>query len=284
MSLSIITAIHNSFAMNQLYWDCISKNTTSPFELIVVDNHSTDGSEIFFQELSKKFPEKVIYLRNAVNQLYPVSQNQGIEKARFPILCFLNNDIWLPKRWNEPFEEKLRMNPLLVLSPSGQEAQPSQRESDQLKNKWKRVTMISRIWAKLFFKTELERLWKSLSWMYGDLENFSSPTSSASTSMPGIKGDTVIFHKELLKKCPEIWDERVEAADWHLYLTLAKKHEEDPTIPLPEVLLNVYGHHFGRYSARQNYEPIASKTPKVSLDSLWDPQTIQRLWWGNKLP
>lgn len=283
MSLSIITAIHNSLSMNQLYWGCISKNTTSPFELIVVDNHSTDGSETFFKDLSLK-DKRVVYLRNEFNQLYPVSQNQGMREAKYPILCFLNNDIWLPKGWNEPFEKKLKENSLYVLSPSGQEAQRTQAHSDYLKNKWKRATLLSRVWAKLLGKTELERLWQSLKWMYGDLEKFVSPTLEPNGTMDGIKGDAVIFHKELLAKCPGIWDERIEAADWHLYLTLAKMHETDPNIPLPQVLLSVYGHHFGRYSARQTYEPMRDTSKKVSLESIWDAPTIQRLWWGTKLP
>jgi len=270
--------------MNQLYWECISKNTTSPFELIVVDNHSTDGSQKFFNDLSNKFPERVIYLRNEFNQLYPVSQNQGMRKAKYPVLCFLNNDIWLPKGWNEPFQEKLKENTLQVLSPSGQEAQATQSYSDLLKNKWKRVTIASRLLAKLFRKSELDRLWWSLKWMYGDLENFKSPTKNLEGSMDGIKGDSVVFHKDLLNICPEIWDERIEAADWHLYLTLAKKHEENSSIPLPQVLFNVYSHHFGRYSARQTYEPMQGAQNKLALESLWDPSTIERLWWGNKLP
>ncbi len=284
MSLSIITAIHNSLPMNQLYWECLCKNTTSPFELIVVDNHSTDGSEKFFKSLADTYPAKVVYLRNEFNQLYPVSQNQGMREAKFPILCFLNNDIWLPKAWNEPFEEKLKTNSRYVLSPSGQEAQATQAHSDKLKNRWKRVSVASRIWAKVFRKTELERLWKSLEWMYGDLENFVSPNIKSTGTMDGIKGDSVIFHKDLLKVYPEVWDERIEAADWHLYLTLAKIHEQNSAVPLPQVLLNAYSHHFGRYSARQTYEPMRDTSRKVSLQSLWDKETIERLWWGFRLP
>ncbi len=283
MALSVITAVHNGLAMNQLFWECISKNTTSPFELIIVDNHSTDGSEIFFAELSKKHPEKVIYLRNEFNQLYPISQNQGLKAARYPLLAFLNNDIWLPSAWNEAFEKKIRENSLLVLSPSGQEAQPSQSASNHLKAKWKRITGLSFVWQKVFRKSELERLWKSLKWMYGDLENFVSPTKTTKESMNGIKGDSVLFHRDLLKRCPEIWDERVEAADWHLYLTLAKRHQLNPEIPLPQVLLTVYVHHFGRYSARQTYEPMRNNGQKLKLEELWDPATIQNLWWGHQL-
>ncbi len=116
--------------------------------------------------------------------------------------------------------------------------------------------------------------------MYGDLEKFKSPTPKA-PNFHGIKGDSVIFHRDLLNVVPDPWDERVEASDWHLYLQLAKLNEENPTIPLPLVLTGVYGHHFGRYSAKQRYEELETKFQK--LEDLWSQTEINRLWWGFRL-
>lgn len=283
--LSIITAIHNGLPMNQLFWECLSQHTSSPFELIIIDNHSTDGSEKYFQKLQDECApgKEIIYVRNQTNQSYPASQIQGMTRARFSILCFLNNDIWLPPNWHEPFESALEKNSLLVLSPSGQEAQPSQRASNRLKRRWRQVSMLSRIWKILYWKKEYKRLKKSLEWMYGDINHFRSPTPSLTiSSMNGIKGDAVVLHRDLLEHIPNLWDERVEAADWHLYLTVASLHAKDPSIPLPQILLNSYVHHFGRYSAGAKREPF----PKtfLSLDEIWGRDTIQRLWWGYQLP
>jgi glycosyltransferase involved in cell wall biosynthesis len=287
MHLSVITAIHNALPVNQLYWDWLSKNTLVPFELVLVDNHSTDGSEIFFRQLSEQKSSRytVRYVRSDVNQSYPASQNQGIRFASGEILCFINNDVWMPAGWHAPFEKALTENKFFVLSPSGQEAQSSQRRSDALKIRWRRINFISKVWKNILNKSELERLWKSLEWMYGSLESFHSPTETAGKEyMEGIKGDVVIFHRALLDKVPGIWDERVQAADWHLYLTIAKIHEENPSIPLPRILLNAYAHHFGRYSARLKFEPIAGSDKLLSIEDLWDKATIERLWWGFSLP
>jgi len=289
--LSIITAIHNGKAMNELYWETLCQNTASSFELIVVDNHSTDGSETYFQKLAllpQAEQRRVVYLRNEKNQSYPASQIQGMGHATADIWVFLNNDTWLPPGWHLPFESQLAVDPWLVLSPSGQEAQATQRLSNQLKSRWKRLTWFSKIWQALTGASEKARLVKSLRWMYGDLERFESPTPPTAVDAPdyihGIKGDCVVFHRRLLEKLPHPWDVRIEAADWHLYLTLANLHELDPEIPLPRVLLDTYVHHFGRYSARQEFEPLELKQPFISIDTFWGEATVRRLWWGYQLP
>lgn len=280
--LSIITAVHNSLAMNRLYWEMLVANTTTHFQLVVIDNHSTDGSEEFFLKLSQRARgPKVTYVRNEKNQSYPASQNQGMQHAQHPILCFLNNDIWLEKGWNENFVTELDANRYQVLSPSGQEAQPTQALSDALKKRWKRTIALSKVWKTLFLKSEEERLWWCLTFMYGKLDPFVSPTPRV-PSFNGIKGDAVVFHQDLLSILPDPWDERIEASDWHLYLTVAKLHEASKYIPLPKVLTSVYCHHFGRYSAKQKFEPLDVKFLK--LEEVWKEADIRRLWWGYQLP
>jgi glycosyltransferase involved in cell wall biosynthesis len=286
-ALSIITAIHNGLPMNRLYWEALSSQTTTPFELIVIDNHSTDGSEKFFSDLATKNGnpnQKVIYVRNEFNQSYPASQIQGMQWARNEILCFLNNDIWMPKGWELPFKDLLEQNPLLILSPSGQEAQPTQKRSQQLKSKWKRALFVSKVWKCLFRTSEEQRLWKSLKLMYGSLDPFVNPTMANTKTMNGIKGDSVICHRDLPKTLGPLWDPEIQAADWHLYLSAASLHEKDPNFPLPQVVLGVYIHHFGRYSARLNYEPFPAAVRFKSIEEVWGKSRVEKLWWGNFLP
>jgi len=47
--LSIIVAVHNQFGHNRLFLEGIRRYTTDPYELVVIDNHSTDGSAEFFE-------------------------------------------------------------------------------------------------------------------------------------------------------------------------------------------------------------------------------------------
>jgi len=45
--LSIIVAVHNQLGHNQLFLEGIQRYTTGPYQVIVVDSHSTDGSAEF---------------------------------------------------------------------------------------------------------------------------------------------------------------------------------------------------------------------------------------------
>jgi glycosyltransferase involved in cell wall biosynthesis len=47
--LSIIVAGDNQLGHNQLFLERIQRYTTGPYEVIVSDNHSTDGSAEFFE-------------------------------------------------------------------------------------------------------------------------------------------------------------------------------------------------------------------------------------------
>ncbi len=47
--LSIIVAVHNQLGHNQLFLEGVQRYTTGPYEVIIVDNHSTDGSAEFFE-------------------------------------------------------------------------------------------------------------------------------------------------------------------------------------------------------------------------------------------
>lgn len=286
VSISIVTAIHNSLPMNELFWNHLCANTVSSFELILVDNHSTDGSEKFFQNIFLKQSnphQKLVYVRNETNQSYPISQIQGMSHCQNDFLFFLNNDLWCPPGWDVPMVKAIAADPLLVVSPSGQEAQPTQSESDRLKRRWRFCMRASKVWKTVFQKTEKRRLEKALEWMYGDLETFHSPTPQTENNwINGIKGDCLGFHRELLKYV-QPWDARIEAADWHLYLNVASLHDQNPEIPLPRVLLDTYVHHFGRYSARQKYEPI-DRSQMMGIDEFWGKNTVKRLWWGFHLP
>ena len=42
--ISVITAIYNQRAVNELFWEHLQRATRNPFELIIIDNGSTDGS------------------------------------------------------------------------------------------------------------------------------------------------------------------------------------------------------------------------------------------------
>ena len=82
--ISIVTAVHNQIGMNRLFYETLKRNTRNVYELIIIDNNSTDGSREFFREHADTVIE------NPGNYSYPYCQNQGIAAARYDYLVFLN--------------------------------------------------------------------------------------------------------------------------------------------------------------------------------------------------
>ncbi len=85
---SIIIVAHNNLKYTQQCIESIIKNTDyHPFELIVVDAKSSDGT---LEYLSSKPEVKIVHLDK--NYPFSYSVNRGIQKAKGEYLCFLNND------------------------------------------------------------------------------------------------------------------------------------------------------------------------------------------------
>ena len=61
-----------------------------PFELCVVDNGSTDGTEAYFRGFTLPYPLR--YERNAANLGLIAALNQGARLAAGEVLCFIHND------------------------------------------------------------------------------------------------------------------------------------------------------------------------------------------------
>lgn len=88
-------------AWNQIYYtrqciESILKHTVLPYELILVDNGSTDGTGRYFPKVRGA---KVI--RNPKNLGFVRAINQGIARAAGNYLLFLNNDTIVTPRWLE---------------------------------------------------------------------------------------------------------------------------------------------------------------------------------------
>ena len=72
--------------------------TTEPFELVVVDNGSTDGTSAFFAGLD--WPSPLDYQRSDTNQSVIMQLNRGWRRARTDAVCLLHNDTdMVEPRW-----------------------------------------------------------------------------------------------------------------------------------------------------------------------------------------
>jgi GT2 family glycosyltransferase len=106
MTTSVVLVVHNQLALTQACLDSLDRSA-APFELCVVDNASSDGTESYFREWRRPMP--VRYERNAENVGLIRALNQGARLAGGELLCFLHNDTEMREpRWLERLEAAVR--------------------------------------------------------------------------------------------------------------------------------------------------------------------------------
>jgi GT2 family glycosyltransferase len=108
MKLSVVTALYNCLDhtkafLNSLEHSCFGRN----YEVILVDDGSTDGTRDFLRTLNSKF--RVIEMPE--NGGYAKANNVGARAAQGEVLVFLNNDIILLPGWLEPMLAALKHLP-----------------------------------------------------------------------------------------------------------------------------------------------------------------------------
>ena len=99
---SIIVPIYNKVEFTLQMLGYLFSNTSYPYEIIIIDNNSTDYSESLIKSFFKKTkPENVsgLYVKNKKNMGFSKANNQGAKLASGELLCFLNNDTLPLKGW-----------------------------------------------------------------------------------------------------------------------------------------------------------------------------------------
>jgi len=90
--VSIVIVNYNGKNLLQTLLKSILKSTYKNYEIIIVDNHSIDGS----QEFIKKNYKKIKLVQNKKNLLYS-GINSGLKFCKGKYILFLNNDMELDK-------------------------------------------------------------------------------------------------------------------------------------------------------------------------------------------
>lgn len=97
---SIVVLTYNNLALNKLCIDSILTKTAYPnYELIIVDNVSTDGTDEYLQQLQKRALPQVKIIFNEQNIGFAAGNNVGIRAADGQYIVLLNNDTIVTRGW-----------------------------------------------------------------------------------------------------------------------------------------------------------------------------------------
>lgn len=103
---SIVILTHNKKHVTWRCVDSIFRHTDVPFEIIFVDNASTDDTAAYLKTVPKS---KVI--ENKENRGFAAGCNQGIKKSSGDYILLLNNDTIVTAGWLTSLLEKLNADP-----------------------------------------------------------------------------------------------------------------------------------------------------------------------------
>ena len=98
--VSIVIPVINKLEFTRQCLDRIWRNTSDAisYEVIIVDNASTDGTASWFADVSA-FPKTVRYQHNDSNLGFAKGNNAGARLAKGKHLLFLNNDTLVQPQW-----------------------------------------------------------------------------------------------------------------------------------------------------------------------------------------
>ncbi|HEU0048510.1 MAG TPA: glycosyltransferase, partial [Nitrososphaera sp.] len=96
---SIVIVTFNNIELNRLCLESIYARTEWPnFEVIVVDNNSTDGTREYLKEAEENFPNLRVVLNDS-NLGFAAANNIGLQQATGDYLVLLNNDTIVTRGW-----------------------------------------------------------------------------------------------------------------------------------------------------------------------------------------
>ena len=266
--LSIIVAIHNQLPMNRLFWNYLCENTDGDWELIIIDNSSVDGSREFFESVG------AVVIKNTGNYSYPYCQNKGVAVAKGDLLAFLNNDVIVPKGWNTRLQASMIHNNLDLLTSCGIERVESKLMTRRLRRRWRWIKGLT-----IFFLGKTEN---SLKWMhrlmYPNWNEFSENRLKhfRYKTLEGFVGNTVMLTRRAVDLIG-LWDERIQAADFDLYLRSKKRAQLYGDMKPMHVALDVFVHHYIRLTMGDGYPPFVDQNQLISLEDKWSEQDLQSL-------
>jgi GT2 family glycosyltransferase len=115
---SIVVLTHDNLAFSRMCIASILENTEYPnYELLIIDNASTDGVREEAERLARDVPT-IRTILNDTNLGFGPGNNQGMRNATGDIIVLLNNDTMVPRGWLTRLAHHLRDPALGLIGPA----------------------------------------------------------------------------------------------------------------------------------------------------------------------
>ena len=260
--ISIITAVHNQLPMNNLFYNSLKSNTKYPYELIVIDNNSTDGSREFFQE----FADKIIL--NNDNYSYPYCQNQGIKIAMYEYLAFFNNDILVSKDWDAKIIQIMNKKNIDVISFATNDHTENRTKQKKIQRKWR----LAKFLVKSLMGINKLSLKIMVSLTYGNFNKFCETRYKKfeNQTIEGYSGSCILMKNSVIDKIG-LWDERIQKADFDLFNRLKTRAIMHKDIKPIQLAPGIYFHHYRKLTRR--FQPFCDEENLIKFEDKWGEQT-----------
>jgi GT2 family glycosyltransferase len=86
----------------------LARQTHGSFEVVVVDNASTDGSPALIEETAKNYPVPLNLIENPINRGFCAANNQAMFSTDADLVALLNNDAEAEPGWLAALEGAIR--------------------------------------------------------------------------------------------------------------------------------------------------------------------------------
>lgn len=108
MKLSIIVPVYNMVAGNKLQFclDSLVNQTITDYEIIAVDDASTDNSKEVLMEYQRQYPHIFKVLAHEVNKRQGGAKNTGLRAASGEWIGFIDSDDWISPDYYEKLLKK----------------------------------------------------------------------------------------------------------------------------------------------------------------------------------
>jgi FkbM family methyltransferase len=116
--VSIVIVVLNALAMTQACIDSIYKDNDFPkFEVLVVDNASSDGTHEWLQQQKDKSPNLSVFTMDK-NIGFGPAVNIGLQHSRGEYIVLINNDTLVPNGWMNKLITAMQSDPTIgIISP-----------------------------------------------------------------------------------------------------------------------------------------------------------------------